>query len=94
MGTLKAENDENVPRLEITEVIEYSENSRGLCILVPNKSFGQLLGISPEKFDSEFSYIEVWFTDPNSKPLQTKDKTNITLVVNQSVQYKNDWLFS
>ena len=38
------------------------------------KVFGQLLDISPKNFtflksfDSEFSYIEVWFADWNSKP--------------------------
>ena len=37
------------------------------CTFVPNKSFGQLLNISPDNFiflktfDSEFSYIDVWF---------------------------------
>ena len=25
-------------------------------------------------FNSEFSYIEVWFTDQNSKPLEIEDK--------------------
>ena len=55
---------------------------------VPNKLFGQLLDHSREKviflktFDSEFSYIEVWFTDQNSKPLEIEDKINITLVIN------------
>ena len=55
---------------------------------VPNKSFGQLLDISSKNviflkaFDSEFSYIEVWFTDQNSKLLQTEDKININLVTN------------
>ena len=33
-------------------------------------------------FDSEFSYIEVWFTDQNSKPLDIQDKIKITLVIN------------
>ena len=33
-------------------------------------------------FDSEFSYIEVWFTDPNSNPLEIEDKTNIALIIN------------
>ena len=53
---------------------------------VPNKSFGQFLNISPEnviflkKFDSEFSHIDVWFTDQNSKPLELEDKISITLV--------------
>ena len=93
----KDENGENVPHLEITRVIllhcnivnnDYQQNSRVLNTFVPNKSFGQLLDISPKNFiflkifDSEFSYIEVWFTDQNSKPLEIEDKINITLVIN------------
>ena len=31
---------------------------------------------------SEFSYIEIWFTDQNSKPLETEYKINNTLVIN------------
>ena len=61
---------------------------------VPNKSFGQLLDISPKNFillkvfDLEFSYIEVSFTDQNSKPIEIEDKINITLVINSSIKYK------
>ena len=33
-------------------------------------------------FDSEFSYMELWFTDQNSKPVEIEDKINITLVIN------------
>ena len=66
----KNENSENVPYLEITEVVlkhynvvnnRYQQNSRVLYTFVPNKSFGQLLNISPENFiflksfDSKFS---------------------------------------
>ena len=57
-------------------------------MFVPNKLFGQLLNISPESFiilktfDSEFSLINVWTTDQNSKLLEIKDKINITLLVN------------
>ena len=52
-------NGENVPRLEITEVVlilcnvvksSYRQNSRVLYTFVHNKSFGQLLDISPENF--------------------------------------------
>ena len=49
--------------------------------------FGQLLETSPtnliflKTFDSEFSYIEVWFTNQNSQPLETEDTINLTLVV-------------
>ena len=93
----KNENGENVPHLEITEVIlvhcnvvnkNYQQNPRVLYTFVPNKSFCQLLDISPENFivlktfDSKCSYIEVWFTDQNSKSLEIEDKVNITLVIN------------
>ena len=27
------------------------------------------------------SYIDIWFTDQNSKPLEIEDKINITLVI-------------
>ena len=54
---------------------------------VPSKSFRQL-DISPKHFifiktfNSEFSYIQAWFTDQNSKPLEIEDKRNVILVVN------------
>ena len=63
------------------------QNSRVLYTFVPNKSFGQLLNISPENFiflktfDSEFSCTELWFTDQNSNPLEIENKTNISLVI-------------
>ena len=56
---IKKENGENVPHLEITKVVlihgnvvnnSDHQNSRVFHRLVPNKSFGQLLDISPEKF--------------------------------------------
>ena len=55
----KDENRKNVPYLKITEVVLmhcnvvnncYQQNSRVLYIFFPNKSFGQLLDISPENF--------------------------------------------
>ena len=91
------ENGENIPHLEITEVTlvhcnivsnDYQQDSWVLYIFVPNKSSGQLLGILPKRFiflktfESQFSYIEVWFTDQNYKPLEIEDKINITLVIN------------
>ena len=95
----KNENVENVPNLEITEVVlvahgNYQRNSKILHTFVPSESSGQLLDISPKNFifiktfDSECSYIEVWFTDQNSNPLEIEDKMNITLVINQSIIYK------
>ena len=71
--------------MKITEVLlmhcnvtnnSSQQSSRVLYTFVPNKSFGQLLDISPENFiflktfDLEFPYIEVWFTNQNSYPLE------------------------
>ena len=102
-------NGENVPYLEITEVVlvhcnivnnGYQQDSRVLYTFVPTKWFGQLLDILPKififfkTFDSEFSYIYVWFVDQNSKLLDIEDKINITLVINRNVNIKNNALFS
>ena len=49
---------------------------------------GHLLDISQKNFlflkafESEFSCIEVWFTDQNYKPLEIEDNIKITLVIN------------
>ena len=65
----------------------YQQKSRTLCTFVPNKSFSQLLDISHETFifwkvfNSEFLYIEAWFIDQNSIPLEIEDKINIALVI-------------
>ena len=92
----KDENGENVPDLEIVQLVlihcnlvnnNYQQNSRILCIFVPNKAFGSLLEISPpnhiflKTFNSEFQEIKVWFTDQNSRPLELEDKINLTLIV-------------
>ena len=74
----KDKNGENVPHLEITEVVlvhcnivnnDYQQDSRVLHTFVPNKPFGSLIEYSPtnhiflKTFNSEFQDIEVWFTD-------------------------------
>ena len=89
----KITKDGNIPYLEITEVVlvhcnifnnDYHQDSRVLYTFVANKSFGQLLDISWKRFiflktfDSEFSDIEIWFTNQSYKPLKVDDKINIT----------------
>ena len=78
--------------LEITKVVwvhcNVVNNLRVLNTFAADKSFGQLLVISLKnfiflnRFHSKFSYIEVWFTDQISKPLEIEDKINSTLVIN------------
>ena len=102
----KGENGENVPHLEITELVlilwniansDYQLDSRVLYIFIRNKSFGQFLNISTNNFTylkTFNSYIEVWFTDQNSKSLEIENTINITLVINESITYKNGALFN
>ena len=33
------------------------------------------------KVNTEFSYVEVWFTDEASKALEIEDNTNLTLII-------------
>ena len=92
----KDKNGENVPHLEVVEVVlvycnfvnnDYQQESRILYTFVPNKIFGSLLEISPKNhvvlktFDSEFREIKVWFTDQKSRPLEVEDKINVTLII-------------
>ena len=92
----KDKNGENVPHLEVVELVlvhcnlvnnDYQQDSRILYTFVPNKTFGSLLEISPtnqvflKTFNSEFQDIKMWFTDQTSKPLELEDKINITLII-------------
>ena len=66
---------------------DYQQDSKVLYIFVPNKSFRQLLNILSKSFiflktfNSEFSYIEIWLTDQNSKPLGIEDKQALLYVL-------------
>ena len=89
-------NSENVPHLEITEILllhcnivnnDYLQDSRVRYTFVPNKPFGSLFEISQIKriflktFNSEYDEIKVWFTDQNSQPLEIEDRINLTMVI-------------
>ena len=92
----KDKNSENVPHLEITEVVlvycnivnnDYQQYSRVLYTFVPNKPFGSLLEISLtnhiflKTFNSEYNEITVWFINQNSQPLEIEDRINLTMVI-------------
>ena len=92
-------NSENVPRLENVEVVlvhcnlvnnSNQQASRVLFTFVPNKQYGQLTSISPNSLiflktmNTEFSEIEIWFTDQNNNSLEIEDNVNISLIVNTS----------
>ena len=92
----KDKNSENIPKLECVEVVlvhfnsvnnDYQHNSKVLFSFVRNKQFGQLINI-PSHFltmmntvNTEFSFVEVWFTDQSSKALEIKDNVNLALII-------------
>ena len=65
----------------------YQQTSKVLFTFAPNKQFVQLITISPHSLtmlntaNTEFSFIEVKFTDQNSKPLEIEDNVNMTLII-------------
>ena len=88
-------NSENVPKLESVEVFlvhcnlvkdVYQHSSKILFSFVPNKQFGQLISISPNSLtmmntvNTEFSFVEVWFTDQATKALEIEDNVNLTVI--------------
>ena len=75
---------EIVSRIEAVEVVlvhcnlvnnSYHQASKVLFTFAPNKLFGQLITITPHSptmlktANAEFSFIEIWFTDQNNRPL-------------------------
>ena len=92
----KDKDGKNVLKLESVGVVSvycnivsnnYQQASKVLFTFVPNKQFGQLVNIAPHslimlnKTNTEFSSIEVWFTDQNSEPLEIEDNVNLALII-------------
>ena len=92
-------NSENVPRLENVDVVlvhcnlfnnSYQQHSRVLFTFVQNKQYGQLISISShtliflKTMNTEFSEIDIWFTDQNNNALEIEDNVKISLIINTS----------
>ena len=87
-------NSELVPKLESVDLVlvhcnlvnnSYQQASKVLFTFVPNKKYGQLITVSRHSLiklktvNTEFSFIEIWFTDQDNKPLEIEDNVNISL---------------
>ena len=85
-----------MPKLESVEAVlvhcnlvnnNYQQALKLLFTFVPNKQFGQLINIAPHSLimlntaNTEFSSIEVWFTDQNSEPPEIEDNVNSTVII-------------
>ena len=92
----KDKDGENVAKLESVEFVivhcnsvrnDYQHTSKVLFTFVPNKQFGQLINILPHSLtmvstvNTEFSSVEVWFTDQVSKALEIEDTVSLTLII-------------
>ena len=63
--------------------------SEVLYIFTPNKSYTYLLNVEPSNlvflktYNTEFDEIIITFTNQNGRPLEIKDKVNLTLLINK-----------
>ena len=89
-------NSELVSKLESVDLIlvhcnlvnnNYQQASKVLFTFVPNKKYGQLITVSPHSLimsktvNTEFSFIEIWFTDQQNRPLEIEDSVNVSLII-------------
>ena len=70
---------------------DYQHTSKVLLTFVPNKQFGQLINISLHSLkimntvSTEFSSVEVWFTEQFSKTLEIENDVNLTLIIGKTL---------
>ena len=89
-------NSELVLKLESVDLVllhcnlvnnSYQQASKVLFTFVPNKKYGHLITVSPNSLimlktiNTEFSVIEIWFTDQDNRPLEIEDSVNISLII-------------
>ena len=89
-------NSELVPKLESVDLVlvhcnlvnnSFQQASKVLFTLALNKKYGQLITVSPNSLiilktiNTEFSLIEIWFTDQDNRPLEIEDSVNISLII-------------
>ena len=66
---------------------DYQHTSKVLFTVVPNKQFGRLINIPLHSLvmmstvDTEFSFVEVCFTDQATKVLKIENNFNLTLII-------------
>ena len=89
-------NSKLVPKLESVDLVlvqynlvnnSYQQASKVLFTFVPNKKYGQLITVSPNSLimlktiNTEFSFIEIRFTNQDNRSLEIEDSVNISLII-------------
>ena len=87
----KDKDGENMPKLESVEVVlvhcnlvknDYQHISKVFFTFVSNKQFRESHSLTMmNTVNTEFSSVEVWFTDQASKALEIEDNVNLTLII-------------
>ena len=87
---------ELVPKLEGVDLVllhcnlvnnSYQQASKVLFTFVLNKKYGQLITVSRNSLimlktiNTEFSFLEIWFTDQDNRPLEIENSVNISLII-------------
>ena len=103
-GIDKDNNGEHVPKLESFETVlvhgnlvnnGYQQVPKVLYTFVSSKQFKQIINVSPHSWtilnniNTKLTFIEIWFTDQNSKPLEIEDNLNITMIIGWTDDSRN-----
>ena len=89
----KTKNGENIPRLEVVEVVlvqcnlvdnQYQQKSEVSYTFTPIKSYAYLLNVKQDNLVIlKIDEIIIKFTDQNCIPLEIEDKVILTLLINK-----------
>ena len=94
----KIKHGENVPILEVVEVVlvqcnlvdnKYQQKSKVLYTFTPNKSYTYLLNVEPstlvflKTYNTDFDEVIITSKYQNGRPLEIKDKINLALLINK-----------
>ena len=103
-GVDKDNNGDHVPKLESFETVlihgnlvnnGYQQVPKVLYTFVSSKQFKQIINVSPHSWtilnniNTKLTFIEIWFTDQNSKPLEIEDNLNITMIIGWTDDNRN-----
>ena len=86
----KDKDGENVPKLESVEFVlvhcnlvknDYHHTSKVLFTFDPNKYISPHSLTMINTVNTEFSFVEVWFTDQGNKALEIENNVNLPLII-------------
>ena len=74
LGSTKNVVDKDKPKLKVKIYLNQNLLKQYQCTVIQSKM---------QNLNTEFSSVEVWFTDQSSKALEIEDNVNLTLIIGQ-----------